>query len=160
VAGRGRAPMDQRRFTAYCGLYCRDCIPGNGDLFRAARELTRLLNEVGFDEYASRKAEKVGPLRDYAAFAGVLDAITQLECPAPCREGGGNPDCAVRACAIEKHYVGCWECEDFRGCSLLDSLRRFHGENIDHNLEMIRQHGPDNWAEHRAKHYPWSNTHN
>jgi len=152
--------MDQRRYTAYCGLYCRDCIPGKSDLFRAARELEQQLDEAGFGKYARVKAAKAVVFEDYAMFADVLDAITQLECPGPCREGGGNADCAVRACAIKKHHAGCWECEDLRGCSLLDPLRRFHGDNIDHNLEMIRQFGPDNWAEHRAKHYPWSRTDN
>jgi hypothetical protein len=148
--------IDQKRYTAYCGLYCRDCIPSNSRLFETADELKRLLAEVKFEEYARLKAAKVKALAQYETFASVLEAIGELQCPAPCSEGGCNPGCRVRTCVLEKQYAGCWDCESSADCPLLDGLRGFHGDNIDHNLEMIKRHGPDNWADHRGKHYPWS----
>ena len=33
-------------------------------------------------------------------------------CPG-CRHGGGDADCPLRKCAIERELVGCWECADF-----------------------------------------------
>ncbi len=62
----------------------------------------------------------------------------------------------MRRCALEKTYAGCWECAGFRTCPTLEPLRRAHGENINHNLEMIREHGPEAWADKRGRHYPWS----
>ena len=53
----------------------------------------------------------------------------------------------------EKQYEGCWECDDFKDCELLDYLKRIH--SIEHNLEMIREFGINNWADKRGKHYKW-----
>lgn len=36
-----------RRYTAYCGLYCRDCIPAKAELFQKIRELEEVLIELG-----------------------------------------------------------------------------------------------------------------
>jgi hypothetical protein len=37
----------------------------------------------------------------------------------------------------------------------LAGLKRFHGKTIEHNHQMILEHGIENWADKRAKHYPW-----
>jgi len=147
---------ESERNTAYCGLYCADCIPSNRAFFESVRELQRFLRDLGFEHYAALKARGNDAFRNYNVFTEVLAAISSLECPRPCRDGGGGPSCRVRECSLSKGYAGCWECETFRECELLQGLRNFHGRNIDHNLEMIREYGVDDWNEHRGKHYPWS----
>jgi hypothetical protein len=141
--------------TAYCGLYCSDCIPSNRAFFESVRALQRQLEELGFEHYATLKKNNVA-LRNYNVFATVLDEIARMQCSGPCREGGGNSACHVRTCCVSKGYAGCWECAGFRECDLLQPLRDFHGENIIDNLEMIRRYGPAEWSERRGKHYPWS----
>ncbi len=43
-----------------------------------------------------------------------------------CTEGGCKKDCRIRKYVKEKNYVGCWECDDFRDCELLDQLKDIH----------------------------------
>jgi len=146
---------DSERYTAYCGLFCRDCIPSTTKLFELTDELRQLLERLGFEHYAALKSRRMPNLKGYSTFAQVLGEIPSLRCEAPCREGGGNPQCRVRQCAVEKGHRGCWECSQFVSCELLQPLRDFHGDNINHNLGMIQQHGTARWIAHRAKHYPW-----
>lgn len=145
-----------RKFTAYCGLYCLDCIPANKSFFRACDEFEKLLSDLKFDKYAEAKSKTNKAFRDYPKFASVLKEIKKLECTAPCQEGGCKPDCRIRECVQNKRYEGCWECDTSDTCDLLLPLKRCHGGTIDHNLEMIRRYGPDNWSDKRGKHYIWS----
>jgi hypothetical protein len=144
------------RNTAYCGLFCQDCIPSNRAFFESVRDLQGFLNDLGFEHYAALKARGNDAFNNYEAFAEVLAAIGRLQCSRPCREGGGGPKCRVRECCLGKGYAGCWECGGSRECGLLQGLRNFHGDNIDHNLEAIGRYGVHGWSEHRGKHYPWS----
>lgn len=152
----GRSMSESERNTAYCGLYCADCIPSDRAFFASVRGLQQRLRELGFEHYAALKARGNQVFENYAVFNDVLAAIGRLECPRSCREGGGSPNCRVRKCCLSKSYAGCWECASFRECELLQPLRDFHGENINHNLEMIRRDGIAGWSGERGKHYPWT----
>ncbi len=147
---------ESERNTAYCGLFCCDCIPSNRAFFDCVNALSCHLCDLGFEHYAALKARRKAVFRSYDAFTAVLEAIGGLQCSHPCREGGGSPNCRVRKCCLSKSYAGCWECASFRECELLQPLRDFHGENISHNLEMIRRDGIAGWSGERGKHYPWS----
>lgn len=147
---------DDRRYTACCGLYCRDCIPSQGSLFETVRALADRLDYLDFGRYAALKAEGDEALTGYRQFRDYLSAIASLECPGPCSEGGGKKTCAIRTCARDKGYVGCWECAGFEACELLVPFQRFHGDTPKRNLGLIREHGPDDWARHRGPHYLWS----
>ncbi len=147
---------ESERHTAYCGLYCADCIPSDRAFFASARELQQRLQELGFEHYAALKARGNQVFEDYAVFNDVLAAIGCLECPRPCREGGGNANCRVKECCLSRGFAGCWECEGFRECDVLQGLRNFHGENINQNLELIAERGIEGWSGRRGRHYPWS----
>ncbi len=142
-----------KKYTAYCGLYCLDCIPSNIRLFEILNELEKLLEEVKFDKYAGLKSKTNETFNDYSKFIEVLQEMKKLECKALCTEGGCKEDCKIRECVKEKKYEGCWECDDFKDCELLDYLKGIH--SIEHNLEMIREFGINNWADKREKHYKW-----
>ena len=143
------------RNTAYCGLYCGDCIPSDETLFEAVEKLGKKLSELPLSRYAQVKARQNPVFEDYPTFVGVLDEMRKLRCKAPCREGGGHTECPVRSCAKAKGFLGCWECQKRGACELLAPLKDFHGEVISRNLEVIREYGPDDWSVKRGKHYPW-----
>lgn len=146
----------ERDLTAYCGLYCLDCIPSKRALFAAVDELRALAGELGLERYAELKSRSDEALAQYPVFAAVLEKIAGLRCPAPCRLGGGKTSCAVRGCAQGRGLEGCWECPDRAGCGLLAPLRESHRGAIDRNLDAITEHGPEGWSRYRGKHYPWS----
>jgi hypothetical protein len=84
--------------TAYCGLYCGDCIPRDKRLFTAVEELKKALDEVQFDQYAYLRAQANGKLLDFPVFIRVLDEIEGIECKGPCATGGGKKVCIIRDC--------------------------------------------------------------
>ncbi len=145
---------DERTCTAYCGLYCRDCIPSDRRLFDLARELESELARVRLEEYARLKTPADAAFADYPAFLKVLRAVRGLECRAPCRAGGGKVACSVRDCVLARGLGGCWDCAERGTCRLLAPLLRFH-PNLEHHLELIRREGPDGWSGKRRGHYPW-----
>ena len=151
------------QLTAYCGLYCGDCIPSKTKLYRLAARLEDLLKELKFDKYAELKAghsywsDANSAFKDYPRFISVLQAIRGLECKSSCRKSGGwkGDRCMVRNCAMEKGLYGCWECEQYKTCRHMEPLLKFH-PNLAHHLALIRKEGVDRWAAKRKEHYPWS----
>jgi hypothetical protein len=143
------------RYTAYCGLYCKDCIPSNEKFFRIADELMDLLDELQFEEYAALKVKVSPEFTDYATFVRVLRGMKSIECKGLCTGGGCDKDCRIRICVREKELRGCWLCEKFEACELHESLKSFH-PCLVHNLRMIKQYGPDDWSDKRGRHYKWS----
>lgn len=142
-----------KKYTAYCGLYCLDCIPNDKELFKKLSELEILLGDVEFDKYAALKSKTNETFNNYPKFLDMIYEIKKLECTALCTEGGCKEDCKIRECVKEKNFEGCWECNEFKECDLLDYLKRIHP--IEHNLKMIKEYGVDNWADKRGKHYNW-----
>jgi hypothetical protein len=49
---------EEERLTAYCGLYCRDCIPSRTELYALIDQLDSQLSELHFDKYAELKASQ------------------------------------------------------------------------------------------------------
>ncbi len=143
-----------REFTAYCGLYCGDCIPFNQSLFNAAERLREELDRRQFDKYAELKSRKNKVFNDYGTFKKVLSELIDLRCARTCINNGGNPDCRIRGCVHRKGLNGCWECSDFESCDLLEPSL-YHGDTPRHNLRLIKEYGVENWADKRGKHYIW-----
>lgn len=151
---------DARKVTAYCGLCCLDCIPNNQRFLSLVKELAEVLDEVGFEEYAVHKSRREPAFNGYPTFRKVLEAIPRIKCSGSCYEGpiselGCAQNCSIRNCAIDKGYVGCWECDDDENCKLMKACKEFH-PGLESNLRMIREHGIDNWLDKRGKHYWWN----
>ena len=143
-----------KKFTAYCGLCCLDCIPSNAEFFSLLHRLDGMLEKLQFDEYAKLKSKKQTLFNEYPTFVKILREIQNLRCAFPCREGGGKPNCEVRQCVLNHGYNGCWRCNVRRSCELLESLRQIH-PNLDHHLDLISEFGPEKWFEKRGAHYKW-----
>jgi hypothetical protein len=143
------------RYTAYCGLYCKDCIPSDEKLYKIADELEDVLDGLQFGKYAALKAKASPVFAEYATFVRVLQGLKSLECKAFCTEGGCKENCRIRACVLEKGLRGCWLCDKFEACELHESLKSFH-PCLVHNLRMIKSYGPDDWSDKRGRHYKWS----
>ena len=142
------------RMTAYCGLCCADCIPSRRELFVLLDRLEALLRQVQFERYAELKAARDPEFNKYPRFLAMLRKLKTLRCPAPCRDGGGNPSCEVKRCARNHGLDGCWQCARRRRCAFLDPLRRAH-PNLDYHLALIARMGPAEWFHKRREHYSW-----
>jgi hypothetical protein len=143
------------RYTAYCGLYCKDCIPSDEKLFQAVEALEGILDDLQIEKYAALKAKKDPAFRDYGTFVRVLGSLKGLKCKNLCTEGGCKENCLIRDCVLARGFRGCWTCEKFEACELHEPLKLYH-PGLAHNLRMIRQYGPDDWSEKRGRHYNWS----
>lgn len=134
--------------STYCGLYCGACAIKNGQISGTAKALKGMLDTYDYPEWAPMMAEFVPATKHYPEFDGVLVWLTTQDCPG-CRGGGGNPDCAVRNCAKERGFVGCWECDDRVGCEKLKVFKNAYPDMAD-NLERIREVGLAAWLSEQA----------
>jgi len=143
--------------TAYCGLYCGDCLRYRSKVTELSRDLKRELQAVRFDKYVEVKSASVKELEHYQTLRQVLDAIVRLGCDTPCRLGGDGclQPCEIKKCIKSKHFEGCWECGKFEGCDKFEFFRPIHGDTTKENLRKIKQYGLSEWAKHRGKFYSW-----
>ena len=142
-----------KRYTSYCGLYCPDCIPSKKKLFSTIKELESLLEELQVAKYVEIKSRKNPIFKDYTGFEDVLHEIGKLESVVPCREGC-KPNCSIRKCVLSKKYEGCWECNKYGICEMLEPLKGIH-PCLEYHLELIRKTGPEEWSDKRKRHYYW-----
>jgi hypothetical protein len=147
----------EAELTAYCGLYCGDCLRYRSKVTELARDLMSELQAVQFDNYAEVKSAFVKEFENYKGFREVLDAIIKLRCDIPCRAGGDGcvQICEIKSCAQSKNLEGCWECSEFEECDRFRFFKVFHGDTAKENLRKIKKYGLDNWAEHKGKFYSW-----
>jgi len=143
--------------TAYCGLYCGDCIRYKSRFEDLARDLGNELQKVRFDRYAEAKSASVKELGHYREFREVLDAMVKLKCDIPCRAGGDGciQPCEIKACVQLKGLEGCWQCDEFEGCGKFEFLEPICGDTPQQNLRKIKEYGLDGWAQYRGKYYAW-----
>ncbi len=152
--------MNDELLTAYCGLWCNDCIPSNERIYQLADELDKLLLETGFENYANFKVPKVPEYENYETFLSVLRALKKVQCKNYCRKGpvseaGCAPDCVLRQCCIEKEIDGFFACEEVETCERIAAREGFH-PGIRQNLTAMKEHGLKNWKDYRGRHYNWS----
>jgi len=150
--------MIEKELTAFCGLYCGDCIRYQSKASDLASQLLNEIDNLHFTKYAAVKKYNAPAFENYEAMVALLKAISAFSCKIPCRLGGDGcgGSCKIIHCIKGKAYEGCWECGEFESCQNLHFLKPFHGEAPIKNLRKIRKLGIDNWASHREKCYPWS----
>jgi hypothetical protein len=147
----------EAELTAYCGLYCGDCVRFRSKAVGLAEDLIRELRAAQFDKYAKVKSGTVPGLQHFDECLQVLDTIVKMRCDTPCRAGGEgcSSPCQIKPCVELKNLEGCWGCDEFEGCGKFEFLRPVHGDGPEENLRKIRKYGLNKWVEHRGKLYSW-----
>jgi hypothetical protein len=133
----------EENLIAYCGLYCGDCFSYQGKIADLSRDLRKELRFHKFDKTAESLSgiSFFKEFEDYGRCYKVLGAMVKLRCKRGCRNGGGNPYCAIRKCCERKKYEGCWECDEYENCSKMDFLKTNHGDAHIKNLRKINKKG-------------------
>ncbi|MCX5850072.1 MAG: DUF3795 domain-containing protein [Deltaproteobacteria bacterium] len=149
--------MKDKELTAYCGLYCGDCIRFKCRASDLSALLLDELEKSRFQEYSKVKRRYIKELEHYEYMITVLKEISSIKCDVPCRIGGDGcgGSCQIIKCAKDKKIEGCWECAEFETCSNFDSLKPFHGDAPLKNLQKIKELGIEYWARYRETCYPW-----
>ncbi len=147
----------EAELTAYCGLYCGDCLRFRSKATQLAGDLMTELQAVQFDKYAEVKSSAVKELENYNQCLQVLNAIVKLGCDTPCKAGGDgcSKPCDIKTCVQTKQLEGCWECSEFERCDKFEFFKPIHGDTTRGNLRKIKEYGLNKWAEHREKFYAW-----
>ena len=142
--------------TAYCGLYCGDCIRHRSEIAELAQKLLVNIHNSDWGKYAGISSNKKA-FQNYHQCLDVLEAIAERRCEDSCRVSGGCEtfSCEIVECCLMNGFGGCWECWCFDSCEKFEFLEPFHGDTPKKNLQRIKELGLDNWAEHREKFYVW-----
>ena len=128
--------MDKKYMT-YCGLYCGNCAV-KVKVEPLALALYEEMKKAGFEEIVHYMPGGDGfwPFLKEMAMGGVCTS---------CREGRGNPGCAVRICALEKSVETCAFCSEYP-CEIF--TRYFEGYPIlRHDNALLRDEGLEAWAQ-------------
>ena len=149
--------MTDAHLTAYCGLYCGDCIRLRSRASSLANDLLKEFEKTQFSEYARVKQSQIPDFEYYEPTVSLLAHVSRLRCEVPCRLGGDGciGSCRIIECVKGKSFEGCWECSEYETCKKLDFLKPFHGDTPLENLRKIKEFSIRAWAKHRGKFYPW-----
>ncbi|MDR0456555.1 MAG: DUF3795 domain-containing protein [Treponema sp.] len=93
------------KYTCYCGLYCENCAV-KVKIGPASRTLYEEMKKAGFEGIIHMMPEG-------DKFWTFLKGMAENGICTSCKEGGGNPGCAVRMCAKEKNIEMCALCESY-----------------------------------------------
>ncbi|MCL1975706.1 MAG: DUF3795 domain-containing protein [Firmicutes bacterium] len=104
--------MDNK-FACYCGLYCGNCAV-KVKVEPAAKVLYEEMKAAGFEDV-------IAYIPGGEGFWPFLKSMVNDGMCVSCRDGSGNPGCAVRICAKEKGVEMCAFCEDYP-CDKFDAF--------------------------------------
>lgn len=150
--------QQDKELTAYCGLFCGDCIRYMSKASDLALQLLNELKKVKYENYVKVKQKDVKELGNYEIMVSALEAICKLNCDLPCRFGSGGctQGCEIVKCVKLKGIEGCWACKELETCNNFEFLKPFHGNAPQNNIRKIKKYGLDKWAVHREAIYSWS----
>jgi len=137
-------------YICYCGLTCENCAV-KVKVEPAAKVLYEEMRKAGF-------AEIVHMIPGGDAFWPFLKGMVEDGVCVSCKEGSGNPGCAVRICAREKGVDMCALCGEYP-CALFG--RYFEGYPVlrDDNA-LMREEGMEAWGrlqdERRARGFTYA----
>lgn len=114
----GTSESEKLRYVTLCGLYCGLCSQ-RGRIPQQARALRDTLAKDGFDQWGQK-------IPNFKEFWTLLNQWSDLEnaCPG-CRQGGGNPECAIRICAQQRQVESCPLCEEYP-CERIQELGKVY----------------------------------
>jgi hypothetical protein len=124
------------KYICYCGLYCENCAV-KAKIEPAAKNLHDELKKTGFDEI-------IQFIPDGDKFWAFLKGMVEPGLCISCKDGSGNPECAVRICAKEKNIDTCALCELYpceKFASFLENYPTLKNDNL-----LLREKGIEAWA--------------
>jgi len=134
----------EKKYACYCGLYCGHCAV-KVKVEPAAKVLYDEMKSAGFEEVISFIPGGEG-------FWPFLKSIADDGICVSCRDGSGNPGCALRICAKEKGAEMCAFCEDYPCDKFSAFLKASVGYAVlEHDNALLRDKGWDAWAELQEK---------
>ena len=139
-----------KKYTCYCGLYCENCAV-KAKIEPASKVLYEEMKKAGFEEiiYLIPGGDGFWPFLKGMANDGVCIS---------CRDGSGNPGCAVRICAKEKGIEMCSLCDSYPCDKFAGFFERY--PMLKHDNALLREEGMDAWSklqnERRAKGFTYS----
>jgi len=139
------------KYMCYCGLYCENC-PIKVKIEPASKKLYDEMKKARFDEV-------VHMIPNGNIFWSFLKSMVDPGVCISCKEGGGNPECAIRICAEEKDVEMCALCESYP-CEEFEEF--FKGQPLlKHDNLLLKEKGLDEWSklqdERRRKGFTYSN---
>jgi len=136
--------MSELKYACYCGLYCEHCAV-KAKLEPAARVLYDEMKKAGFEDVINfiPGGEGFWPFLKWMAEDGMCIS---------CKEGSGNPDCAIRICAKDKGVEMCAFCEDYPCDKFAAFLEATVGYAVlEQDNALLRDNGWGAWLELQAK---------
>ena len=125
-----------KKYTCYCGLYCENCAVKT-KVEPAARKLFYEMKKAGFEEV-------INFIPGGDGFWPFLKALATDGACVSCKDGSGDPGCAIRICAKDKGVDMCAFCQDYP----CDKLTGFFNRNpiLERDNALLRDKGWDAWA--------------
>jgi hypothetical protein len=103
-----------------------------------AEELKRFIQAYKYKDWIEHITQDF----EFGNFMKGLNWFANSSCNG-CLQGGGMPNCEVRACCKEKGLKNCYSCQDFEGCEKLSYQKATY--KINDNYTRIKQIGYKNW---------------
>jgi hypothetical protein len=99
--------MNDKILTAYCGLYCGDCVRYKSKASGFANELLNEIERLHLSEYASVKQAHTKEFKNFDTFISSLNAISKIKCEIPCSLGGDGcgGSCEIIKCVKNKSLL-------------------------------------------------------
>src|SRR5215469_12997391 len=94
-----------KKYICYCGLYCKNCAV-KVKVEPASKALYEEMKKAGFEDI-------IHFIPNGDVFWQFLKGMVDPGVCTSCKEGSGNPGCAVRICAKEKGARICALCESY-----------------------------------------------
>jgi len=126
-----------KKYACYCGLYCKNCAV-KVKVEPAAKILYDEMKKAGFEDVINM----IPGGRDFWPF---LKGMAESGVCLSCREGSGNPGCALRACAQEKGVEICALCHDYPCDKFVPFFRGY--PILEQDNALLRDQGWEVWAE-------------
>jgi len=125
-----------KKYTCYCGLYCENCAV-MAKVWPASKVLYEEMKKAGFEEIIQFIPGGDG-------FWAFLKGMSVDGVCVSCKDGSGNPGCAVRVCAKEKGVEMCALCGEYP-CDKFAAF--FEGYPcIEHDNALLRDKGWEAWS--------------
>ena len=140
-----------RKYICYCGLYCENCAV-MAKIAPAAKVLYEEMRDAGFEDV-------IGYIPGSDGFWPFLKGMAEDGICVSCKDGGGDPSCAIRICAKEKAVEICAFCEEYP-CEKINAFQGYPVMKQDN--ELLRAQGMDAWSalqdERRKSGFTYSKT--